>query len=137
MNLFCIFISSCWAYIYILYDYMCTYLWLPILYTYLIMVTYFVHRELLECLACTHMYFPMFDLFFKNTTSSWHSLYTSEIVGVFCIFTSLWWDYLYMGDFFMHVSLVTYSVHMEHLTASSVHTTPNVDLNLMFHRFMP
>ena len=45
-GLFCTFTSPWWA----------TYMsrcW-PILYTYLILVTYSVHREFLECLSCTH-----------------------------------------------------------------------------------
>ena len=68
----------------------------PLLYTYLIMVTYSVHRKLLEWLSFRHTYFPMFDLFSKGITYSWPSLNTTEFYGLFCLFTSPWWNYLYI-----------------------------------------
>ena len=41
--LFCWFIPLWWAFFCIFYGYICTYIWWPILYTYLFLVTYFVH----------------------------------------------------------------------------------------------
>ena len=38
------------------------------------------------------------DLLSISTTYSWPSLYTSQFYVLFCIFTSPWWAYHYMGD---------------------------------------
>ena len=38
------------------------------------------------------------DLLPISTTYSWPSLYTSQFYVLFCIFTSPWWAYHYMGD---------------------------------------
>ena len=162
---------------------MCTFLWLPIQYTYLLLVTYTARTEVFEgyfvhilphvwpilykyhvfILICTLVTFVTFfyfllletyhimtahvplvinsvhiprlgDLFCTYGTFWWlfvyipppHflSLYTIAFYGVFCIFTSSWRSF-YMGGIYIRTFLcwpilyrcpllVTYSVHWEH-----------------------
>ena len=75
------------------------------------------------------------DLLSISTTYSWPSLYTSQFYVLFCIFTSPWSTYHYMGDiswitcarsscdlFCTHTSSLWLILNL--LTAYSVHTSP-------------
>ena len=77
------------------------------------------------------------DLLSIITTYSWPSLYTSQFYVLFCIFTSPWWAYHYMGDilwitcacssgdlFCTHTSSLWPILNF--LTAYSEHTNPHV-----------
>ena len=106
---------------------MCTYLWLPILYTYLILVTCSIHKGIFKGLICSRS--PPCLTYFLQVPPLW---YTSDLYGLFCLFSSplwanlhskiLWLNARITGDLFCtHILLVTYSVSHTHLTAHSLH----------------
>ena len=98
-------------------DYMCTFLWWPILYTYILLVTY---SALFDGLFCTHIC-PCWHIFYKYLLPI---LYTIDFYGLFCLFYSFWRAYIYLRYFMtctylwwsiLYTSLifVTYSLHIE------------------------
>ena len=119
-GLFCIFTSPWWAYVYIFYVYMCTYLWWHTAFTCHLLLTYSVCMEHSDC-PFLHTP-PQVDWFSISTTSSWPTLYTSifydlfvhwlvvreiilssDIYGYMC--TNLWWPILYIRNFLMSYTL--------------------------------
>ena len=62
----------------------------PILYIYILMVTYFLYKENFNVLFCKHT--SSFFMYF--TTCSWPRLYTGDFHGLFCLFSSPWWAYI-------------------------------------------
>ena len=90
-DLFCIFTSPWWAYVYIFYVYMCTYLWWHTPYTCPLLLTYSVCMELSDC-TFLHTT-PQVDLFSFSTNSSCSTLYTSNFYDLFRSLTCPLWDY--------------------------------------------
>ena len=104
---------------------MCTYFWWPILYTYLLLVTYSLHLEVFKGLFCTSLCLI-------------YSVHVFVCTSVIC--TSYFVYFVSLGEliftwhiYYLHVLLVTYSVQKDFLTAYSVHIPPYVDLNFFFY----
>ena len=104
-----------------IFCYLCTYLWWPNLYTYLLLVTHSVQPDYFEGLIL-YTYFLMFDLFSISTTYSWPSLYNSDFMS-YLVYLLLLGKFTYTCGILRHTPLVTYSVNISHLceTNDSVH----------------
>ena len=74
----------------------CTHHWWPILQTYLIFVRQVILYILRFLMAFSVHIPPNVDLISISPTSSWPCLYTRDFYGLFCIFTSPWWAYVYI-----------------------------------------
>ena len=117
----------------------CTHHWWPILQTYLIFVRQVILYILRFLMAFSVHIPPNVDLISISPTSSWPCLYTRDFYGLFCIFTSPWWAYVYIFYVYMCTylwwhnafpcpHLLTYSVCMELSYCTFLHTPPQVDL---------
>ena len=99
----------------------CTYIWWPIRYIYLLLITYSVHKDVYEMIFCTRTFF-IFDLFCTSTTCSW--LCTLVNLGPSLMSLSVrihpaGWLILYIRNF-----STAYSVHIPpHVGINSVRTT--------------
>ena len=103
---------------YFLMTYTCMFLCWPILYIYILMVSYSLYKENFNVRFCKHT--SSFFMYF--TRCSWPSLYISDFHGLFCLFPSPWWayieryfmttcTYLWWPILYTYLLLVTYSVH--------------------------
>ena len=145
----CLFTSWC------AYLYMNCILWL---YVHVLLMKYSVHLTPLADLVCTLGNFAR--LVCTHTSLCWRIfcnyqifmtyLYSNEIYGLFCLFTSPWWAYVYMSDIsWLHdyIHLMTYSVllpslvdlfciWLNFLMAYTVHITPCWPIFYTCHLFM-
>ena len=77
---------------------------------------------------------PNVNLISISPTFSWPCFYTRDFYGLFCIFTSPWWAYVYIFYVYMwHTPytcplFLTYSVCIELSEYLFLHTPPQVDL---------
>ena len=116
---------------------MCMYLWWPIL----------LHIPLHGDIFCTRWTSPCWPKFYKYDLLLLPSLYTREFYGLFCIITSSWRAYIFMGDIlwltcvlsfgdlfcsYTYLLSVTYSVLIELFEGFVVHIPPHVDLFSIF-----
>ena len=96
---------------------MCTFLWWPILYIYILLVTY---SALFDGLFCTHIS-PRWYIFYKYLLAI---LYTIDFCSLFCLFYFFWRAYNYLRYFmtctylwwpllYTYLIFVTYSLHIE------------------------
>ena len=154
-GLFCKFFPSWGAFFCIFNSYICTYFWWLILYTYLFLVTYFIHKDIFDVcsvhipylgdLFCTLGSFD--SLFCTHTSSFWSKFYvplfhdlvctlgnfTAYFVYLFLLGELIFTFYGYMCTYFWwsivytYLLLVNQSVRMEFLTAYSLYIPLKVD----------
>ena len=104
-------------YLYIFYGFVHTYLQWPILHTCPFLVTYSAYKEPFGVLFCTQSSLCLI-YFVSVTTLHGVFFYTCFFHGLFCLFTSPGWAYVYMNDIFwicVHVPLLIYLLHVPHL----------------------